>query len=113
MNVGGDLWRHPAGKDRLEMPPGKGVFALEEKCSGELQTHANETGIGNQHLPESGDGLVKRGVAAVFVFRAGRSLDRRHALVEHGVQILRGGGKREQKDENGKGATRGASDQTG
>ena len=111
LDIGRDLRGHPAGQHRLEMPPGKRVLLLEEEGAGEFKTHTDQTGVHNQHLPEGRDRLVQQIVPLVFVLGNRRGLDRRHAPLEQGAEVRRrlfivrgrerGGGKRDQKNENG------------
>ena len=63
------------------------VLALEEEGAGQFEAHPDQRGIGDQHLAEDGDGLVKQ-LAAAIAFRGAGFLHRNHALAEQGVKIL-------------------------
>ena len=67
LHVGLDLVGHVAGQDRLEVLPRQTVLAFQEEGAGQLQAHADEVRIVDQHGVEGGDRLVEQGIAAILV----------------------------------------------
>ena len=63
VDVDHHLRRRLAGQHLLEMPPGQVILALEVEGAGELEAHAHQSGIADQHGAEIGDGLAQQRVA--------------------------------------------------